>query len=128
MSLDGATADVVRTVALRLPEGATVQQTAVTVRVTIVPAQATLPFTVAVTTTNVPTGLTATLAPATVQVILGGALPDLGRVTVEEISVTLDLQSLTEGEHDVPVRVQAPAGTRVVSFAPSTVHVTVRRP
>ncbi len=37
ISIDGASADVVRTVALRLPEGASVQQSRVTVRVIVTP-------------------------------------------------------------------------------------------
>ncbi len=126
VSIEGASADVVRTVALRLPEGATVAQAAVTVRVTITATQGTFSFTVALQTANTPSGLSATLAQGAVQVVLSGALRDLNAVTPEQIAATVDLNGLEAGEHELPVAVQAPAGASVVSITPARVRVTLR--
>lgn len=128
VSIGGASADVVRTVALRLPEGATVDQAAVTVRVTIAPARGSFSYTVAVTATDVPEGLTATLAPATVQVVLVGSVPDLNAIDASTIIATVSLNGLKAGQQSVLVRVQAPNGVRVGSISPDHVTVTLRLP
>ena len=128
VSIDGATSDVIRTVALRLPSGATTQQPTVTVRVTIAPAQGSFSFSVPVRTANLRAGLTAELGTAAVQVVLSGAVPDLAKVTVAQIVATVDLSGHDAGEFDLPVQVQAPPGATVASVAPDRVHVTLRQP
>ena len=126
VSIDGASADVVRTVALRLPEGARVDQPAVTVRVVIEPARGSFAFTVAVEPTNVPSGLTAALSQSTVQVVLAGTVPELSAIDPTDIVATVNLDGLDAGEHTVQVRVQAPAGVGVDSLTPARVRVTLR--
>jgi len=126
VSIDDASADVVRTVALRLPEGARVDQAGVTVRVVIEPARGSFVFTVAVQPTNVPSGLTAALSQSTVHVVLAGTVPDLSAIDVSDIVATVDLDGLDAGEHTVQVRVQAPAGVEISSVTPPGVQVTLR--
>ncbi len=124
--IDDASADVVRTVPLRLPPNAAVEQLGVTVRVSIAPAQGELSFTVVPGLMNAAPGLSATVAQPSVQVVLSGTVPDLSAVSAGDIVVTLDLQGLDVGEHSVPVRVQAPSRTALVSVAPVEVEVTLQ--
>jgi YbbR domain-containing protein len=126
VSIEAATADVVRTVALRLPPGVTVDEPAVTVRVVIAPGRGSASFTVAVTPTNVPGGMTATLSPTTVEVVFVGAVPDLNAIDETAIVATVDLNGLEAGEHQLDVRVQAPPNVSVGSVQPSPITVTLR--
>lgn len=126
VSIDAATADVVRTVSLELPEGARVTAPGVTVRVTITPTSGRLTFTIGPQPVNVPSGLTPRLSPDNVQVVLGGALPELSTLSEADVRATVNLEGLDVGEHDLPVRVQAPQGTRLVSITPTQVQVTLR--
>ena len=128
VSIDEATADVVRTVALRLPEGARIEQPVVTVRVSIEPAQGQFSFMLAPQAINVPSELSATLAQATVQVILAGPVPDLNAIDVADMVATVDLAGLEAGEHVISVTIEAPPGTTLVSITPAEVEVTLRPP
>jgi YbbR domain-containing protein len=76
--------------------------------------------------TNVPAGLAADLEQATVEVVLRGSLPDLNAIAAEDLDATVDLTDQEVGEIDLPVQVQAPAGTTVVSVTPPSIAVTVR--
>ncbi|MEX1255837.1 MAG: CdaR family protein [Dehalococcoidia bacterium] len=126
VSIEGAGADVVRTVALRLPEGVTAVRTDVTVRVAIAPAQGQTSIAVAPRPSNLGAGLTATFTPATVQVVLAGATSDLQALEASQVIATVDLNGLAAGEHVAPVSVQAPAGAQVVSVSPPQVGVTLQ--
>ena len=128
VSIDGATADVIRTVALQLPPGATAQFSTVTVRVTIAPAQGTFSFTVPIETANLAAELVANLEETTVEVVLTGPVPSLSVLTVDQLAATVDLSDLEAGEHEVSVQVQAPAGITVTSVTPAQVRVTLRSP
>lgn len=126
VSIEGATADLVRPVALRLPEGVTAARSDVTVTVTIAPAQGQISISIAPRPANLGSGLTATFTPATVQVVLAGAMPGLQALQASQVVATVDLSGLAAGEHVAPVSVQAPAGAQVVSVAPPEVRVTVQ--
>ena len=128
VSIEGATADVVQAVSLQLPQGASVDQSTVTVRVSIGPAQGQFSFDVIPQVTNLAPGLIATLTPPTVRVVLQGAVPDLRAIEPGDIRTTLDLSDLGVGEHAVPVGVQAPHGTTLLSIAPAEVSVTIASP
>lgn len=121
-----ATDLVVRTVALRLPQGASAEPAGVTVRISISPAEGTFSFSVVPETTNVGSGLVATLEQPTVRVVLAGTVPDLRVVDAADIVATLDLQGLHAGQHAVPLQVQAPPGTTVDPATQSEVAVTLR--
>jgi YbbR domain-containing protein len=127
VSIEGASTDVVRPVALHLPSGATTEQGNVTVRITISPAQGALSFDVPLTVANVPEGLAADLERSTVEIVLRGNLPDLNVISAEQIVATVDVAGQDVGEHDLPVAVQAPSGATVATVTPGTVAVTVRR-
>jgi YbbR domain-containing protein len=126
VSIEGASTDVVRPVALRLPPGATTEQPTVTVRITIAVAESTRTFDVPLEAINMPDGLAADLDPATVQVTLQGALPDLNAISAEQVVATVDVTDRDAGEYDLPVTVEPPLGTTVASITPAQVAVTVR--
>jgi len=126
VSIEGASTDVVRPVALRLPSGATTEQPTVTVRISIAVAQGTRTFDVPLEAVNVPSGLIADLQQATVEVTLRGAVPDLNAITAEQIVATVDVTDREPGDYDLPVSVQLPAGATVASITPPQVAVTVR--
>ncbi len=124
-SIDGATDDVVHSVPLQLPEGISVDDPEVTVRVAIAPAQGQYSFSVVPRVANLASGLSARLVPSTVQVVLAGDLPELARVDPADIVVTLDAADLDLGTHVLPVRVQPPGGTTLVSVTPAQVRVSL---
>jgi len=128
VSIDGATTDVVRTVALQLPAGATVAAPGpgVTVTVTIEPAVGTFGFSVALQLTNLEGGLVATPSQSTLQVILSGAATDLRSMTATDVRATIDLADLDAGEHTVPVLLNIPTFASVVSVTPAEITVTIR--
>ena len=128
VSIDEAKADVIRTVALRLPVGIRIEQPVVTVRVSIAPARGQFSFLVAPQVIDVLSELRATLAPATVQVVLSGPVPDLNEIDVAELVATVDLADLEAGEHLVPVVLEAPPGTTLISITPAEIEVTLRPP
>ncbi len=127
-SIDGATDDVIHSVPLQLPEGVRVDDPEVTVRVSIAPARGQYGFSVVPRVANLASGLSARLVPSTVQVVLSGDVPTLARVDPESIAVTLDAAGLGVGNHLLPVRVQPPSGTTVVSVAPVEVRVALTSP
>jgi YbbR domain-containing protein len=126
VTIDGATANVVRTVALLLPEGVTATRPDITVRVGISPTQGQLSFSIAPRVTNLGAGLSATLTPANVQVVLAGALPDLLTIQPPAIVATVDAAGLGPGDHTLPVQVQAPQGSLLMSVTPPQVRLTIR--
>ena len=128
VSIDGASADVVRTVAIQLPQGATVDQEQVTVRVVIRPTVAALAFEVSAEVMNVGSGLTPVLDQALVRVTLTGSLLQLAGVSAADIVATLDLQGLDAGTHTVHVDVQPPGDLEVILVAPSEIVVDLSAP
>ena len=125
VSVEGATGDVVRAVALQLPQGVESDSAQVTVRVTVAAAQGSFTYSVAPEPVNVPSGLQASIAQQTVQVVLVGNINDLTGISASDIVVTVDLSGLSAGQHSVAVQVQAPAGTTVSSVQPVQVDVTL---
>ncbi len=127
VSIDGANADVVRTVGVQLPEGATVDQEQVTVRVVITRTAAALTFEVPLDVTNVGAGLVPTVDQALIRVSLAGPLSLLSGVTATNIIAAADLSGLGPGEHTVGVDVTAPSGLTIALVSPSSVIVTMTR-
>lgn len=125
VSIDGASADVVRTVAVQLPEGATVDQEQVTVRVVITRTAAALTFEVSLNVTNAGPGLTPTVDQALITVSLSGPLSLLAGVSATNILVEADVGGLGAGVHTVEVDVSAPSGLTPVLVSPSEVTVNL---
>ncbi len=129
VTVDGAESDVVRSVRLRLPEGARVANgEEVVVRVRVGPAQGESAFTVAVKTSGAEAGVLATVVPSTVSVTVAGEMPVLQTLTADEITVTVDLSDLSPGTHRLAPVVELPAGLELVGVDPVEVVVTVSSP
>ncbi len=128
ISIDGASADVVRTVAIQLPQGASVDQEQVTVRVVIRPTVAALTFEVPVNVMNVGSGLTPVFDQAIVRVTVTGSLVQLAGVSVESIAATLNLEGLDAGTHTVQVDVQPSGDLDVILVAPPEIVVNLSSP
>ena len=70
--------------------------------------------------------MTATVAPDSVEVILGGPLPVLEQLQEEDVRVIVDLFGLNPGSHSVePQVVVAPTGVIVESILPATIQVEI---
>jgi YbbR domain-containing protein len=75
---------------------------------------------------GLPTGLTAQVLPATVDVIVSGPLPLLDTLTRQDIRVTVDLTGLTAGTHQLVPKVEILiADVQVESILPGTIEVTL---
>jgi YbbR domain-containing protein len=126
ISIEGATESIEgRSVALQLPEGVSSQVNSVTVTVSIVPARGQQVFSVVPRLNGLDANLMGILAPSSVQVILSGELPVLQGLNPEDIAVTVNVSGRDAGTYNLPVSVQAPAGSVLVSFTPAQVRVTL---
>lgn len=128
VSIDGASADVVRTVAIRLPQGASVDQEQVTVRIVIRPTVAALTFEVPVNVVNVGQGLLPVLDQALVRVTLTGSLLQLASVNSDDIVAIVNLEGLDAGTHTVNVEVQPPSDLEVILVVPTEIIVNISSP
>ncbi len=128
VDMAGAKEDVVRSVSLDLPQGASVSGSVnVTVTVNIEAASGQLGFGVPVSTVGMDSGLAVTGGLPTVQVSLLGPLPALLELSPNDIAATLDLSGRGAGSHAVPVTVTPPAGLLVASVSPGEIQVTLEK-
>ena len=126
VNVEGAQADVIRRPALNVPQGiAIVSDRQVTVTVFIEAIQSSLTLDVIPELQGLSTGLTATVSPETIEVILGGPMPQLESLESEDISVILDLFDLPRGIHQVEPQIVVPEGITAQSIIPSTVEVEI---
>lgn len=129
IAVDLAQSDVVRSVRLRLPEGARVVGGGeVVVRVRVVPARGESVFTVAVKTNGARPNSVVTLSPLTVSVTVAGDMPSLQALAVDKIAATVNLSDLSSGTHRVVPAVELPAGFALVGVDPPEVVVTIAGP
>jgi YbbR domain-containing protein len=129
IAVDLAQSDVVRSVRLRLPEGASVVGGGeVVVRVRVVPARGESVFTVAVKTNGARPNSVVTVSPLTVSVTVAGDMPSLQALPVDKIAATVNLSDLSSGTHSVAPAVELPAGFALVGVDPPEVVVTIAGP
>ncbi len=128
VDVTGADEDVVRSVSLDLPAGASVSGgTTVTITVKVVPAQGQRTLGVTVRVTGLANDVQVVGALPSVQVTLLGELPTLQGLGPNDISARVDLTGLSEGTHSVSVRVTAPAGLLVASVSPDKVEIVLEK-
>lgn len=125
ISIADARDDVIRTVALVVPEGVEVEGSP-TARVTvdIAPVQGEYAYRVVPVVVNAPPGATVTPAEEVV-VTLAGDVPTLNGVDAGDIAVEIDVGGLGGGLFLVPVEVTAPPGTRVSRVDPGELGVAI---
>lgn len=123
VNIDGATADVAQTVALRLPEGARAERTIVTVRVTVAPAQPEETLSVTLLPINTPAGLSASMALSTIEVTVTS--PAASPIAADDLLAFIDLRGLEPGPHDLSVVISVPPGVTLIAIMPTQVEVTL---
>lgn len=126
VDVEGAQAHVIERPALNVPPNVAVvpgQQVEVKVSVEAIPSSLTVEITPALQ--GLGPGLTATVSPETVEVILSGPLPRLETLEADDVRVVLDLFGLPRGMHQVKPHVVVPEGVTAQSINPATVQVEI---
>ncbi|HEV8573709.1 MAG TPA: CdaR family protein [Dehalococcoidia bacterium] len=124
VDIEDASENVIRTVSLDLPTGASVRGGVnVTVTVNISPAPGQLMFAVPVSAQGVGDNLTIVGSLPSVQVFLFGPLPALLELNPNDLSARVDLGGNDAGTHKVKVEVTAPSGLEVRSISPAEVEI-----
>lgn len=126
IDVEGAQADIVVRPALNVPENvAVVSGQQVEVKVLIEPIQSSLTVEIAPELQGLEPGLTATVSPETVEVILSGPLPLLETLKEGDVRVVLDLFELPSETHQIQPQIVVPEGVTAQSINPATVQVEI---
>ena len=130
IDISGATATFTQDVPLVLPTGAQMAEPS-TVRVTveILPVQGTRTFEgVPVLITDVRAGLTASVAPTGVRVVVRGPKESLGGLQPADIKAQISVLDMNPGTYHLKPNVIVPGGYTVVEVAPLDIAVTLSGP
>lgn len=132
IDVNKATQDVIKRVALSLPEGVLVLgegagKEGILVQISIQPILGGQTIRRDLKLVNLRVGLRATASPTAIDIILSGPVPALQELRPEDVQVTLDLYGLGKGTHKVAPRVTLPdgLGLEVKSVVPDLVEVTI---
>lgn len=129
LNIENATSDVRQRLQLVLPNGVTTfDGSSVLALVSIAPIQGGSTVTVTPVAQGLGPGLTATVSPETVDVILSGPVPLLDALDPDDMFVILDLAGLLPGTHVVTPRVVLPDGIVQEGVLPETVEVVISAP
>jgi YbbR domain-containing protein len=130
LNLEGARRTIEVELPLVIPEGVSavgIEEPVVTVSVNIAPLEGSITVSRTIELQGL-TGITATVAPKVVDVILSGPLPVLEELDEEDVRVFVDLAALNPGSHSVEplVVVVVPSGEDIsVSVLPASVQVEI---
>lgn len=127
ISLEGAQDDVIRQPALNMPADVTLVpgQQQVEVRISIEPIQSSQTMEIALESQGLEPGHIANVSPETVEVILGGPLPELEALRAGDVRAILDLFGLAPGTYQIVPLVVQPEGLTVLSVNPASVQVEI---
>jgi YbbR domain-containing protein len=127
IDLSGAADDFEALVELDLPLGVVAAtDSKVLVQVSIAAIETSLAITLPVEITGLSPGFVASIAPATVDVILSGPVPVLNDLQPSDIRVKVDLTNYLVGVHQlIPIVDFLPEDVKKVSVLPAAVEVTV---
>jgi YbbR domain-containing protein len=126
ISIAGATSDLTQLAGLSLPAGILpLGISEVRVTITLRPITATRTFSSGVELLGVRPDLVYELSTRQILATIGGSTADLDRLEGRTFTVLADVTGLEEGEHDVAITVNLPAGLALVSSSPATIRVTV---
>ena len=133
LDVRGATVDVIKRVALALPEGVLVLgdgagREGILVRVTVEPLLGGQTMRREITVKNLRSGLSATPSLTHVDVILSGPMPALQQLKPEDVQAALDLLGLPRGTHKVIPTITVPEclGLEVKRVVPDVVEVVIQ--
>jgi YbbR domain-containing protein len=127
IQVSGATQDVVKDVALSLPQGVLPVGGDITVRVTVTirPISATRGFDAAIEIVGREAGLDYRLSISHALATVGGPVADIDRINPAEFVVQAQVGGLGPGTHVVPLDANLPVGLSLVGTDPSTVTITI---
>jgi YbbR domain-containing protein len=132
IDVNGASQDVIKRVALALPEGVLVLgegagKEGLLVQISIQPLLGGQTIRRELRLQNLRVGLKATASPNTVDIILSGPVPALQALKPDDVQVVLDLLGLGKGTQKVAPKVNLPEGLglEVKSIVPDIVEVTI---
>jgi YbbR domain-containing protein len=130
IQISGATQDVVKDVALSLPQGVLPVGGNITVRVTVTirPIAATRSYDAAIVLVGRQGGLDYTLSITHALATIGGPLADIDRIDPAEFVVRAQVGGLGPGTHIVPLDANLPVGLSLVTSDPTTVTITISVP
>ena len=130
VNLTGLKDDLDQQIGLLLPEGVTiVGNPSVNVQVSIAAVENTLSLSnVTVQPTGLAENLTATISPASANVIVAGPLVTLNTISVADLQVLIDLSNMQPGRHTIqPQTSLNNPDLRIQSILPTTFEVTITR-
>ncbi|MEG0773099.1 CdaR family protein [Clostridium sp.] len=129
IDLSKVSGDTTIEVKLKLPQGVTLVKpdTVVKVKLTLKkPSQKT--FKITIKTKNSGTDLAATLDKTTVDVVLSAMETELNKITETTLVATVDLNGLSEGDHNVPLVISGiPGNVQKVSQSVTEVKVSIKK-
>ena len=127
LDLTGADNDFEALVSLALPDGVSVVgDSKVLVQVSIAAIETSLAISFPVEVIGLTPGLSATVAPMTVDVILSGPVPILDDLEPGDVRVVIDLTGYEIGVYQlIPVVEILPEQVQRISMLPATVEVTI---
>jgi len=127
VDVEGANANLTRSVALVLPEDISLLGVArVLVRISVSPVLGGQTIRVSPTLQGLAPGLAAVVSPETVEVILAGPLADLSALKAEDVQVLLDLLDLGPGTYKISPQIVKPDSLEVQSIVPDQLEVVIR--
>lgn len=126
VDVEGANANLTRSVALVLPEDISLLGVGrVLVRISVSPVLGGQTIRVSPTLQGLAPGLGATVSPETVEVILAGPLADLSALQAGDVQVLLDLLDLGPGTYKISPQVVKPDSLEVQSIVPDQLEVVI---
>lgn len=127
LDITGVSDDIDARLTLELPDGVSlVGGQAIQVQVSIAALLSSLVIEPEVRVAGLSPGLSATVAPETLVIILSGPLPRLDTLTADDVTVIVDVLGLRPGVYELdPEIVVSTADVTIESVAPPTVEVTI---
>jgi len=129
LNVEGARADVEIALPLVIPEGVSLigmDRPYVTVHVVVVPRQGSLTLERTVSVQGASPGLTVTVAPTAVQVILSGPQPILEQLDEQDVRLVVDVFGLPPGSYSLtPQATMVPESVIVEAIVPANVQVVL---
>ncbi|MCL6556026.1 MAG: hypothetical protein K6T56_06665, partial [Burkholderiales bacterium] len=127
VNVNGAVADLTVNTDLDLPPSVSVvRQQGIVVRAYVSAAEGSQTMRIAPVIVGLPSDLSATLQPGTVQVTVTGPMPILGTLKAKDVRVEIDGSKLEPGTHLVTPTVTIPEVLQLVSVDPEKISVTVK--
>ncbi len=126
IDVEGARSDVVARPSLHIsPTVSIVTEEQPTVRISIEAIQSSLTTVITPQIQGLRPGFTATVSPATVEVILNGPLPVLDTLSNDDVRLLIDLFGIEPGTYQIEPQILVPEGVVAQSINPATVQVEV---